>query len=64
MALADEAIRIGPAPAVESYLRGDVIIDAARRSGAEVSHRREVLSLSCEHCESAHHEMEPLMTDL
>lgn len=36
MALADEAIRIGPPPAVDSYLRGDVIIEAAIRSGAEV----------------------------
>lgn len=36
VALADEAIRIGPPPAVDSYLRGDVILDAAKRSGAEV----------------------------
>src|SRR5579875_1044578 len=35
---ADEALPIGPAPAVESYLRIDRIIDAARRSGAEAIH--------------------------
>jgi 3-methylcrotonyl-CoA carboxylase alpha subunit len=36
--LADEAIRIGPAPARESYLRIDAIIAAAKRSGAEAIH--------------------------
>jgi len=36
--LADEAVRIGPAPAAESYLRGDAILDAARRSGAQAIH--------------------------
>jgi acetyl/propionyl-CoA carboxylase alpha subunit len=35
---ADEAVRIGPAPAPESYLRGEVIIDAARRTGCEAIH--------------------------
>ncbi len=35
---ADEAIRIGPPPSSESYLRGDVIIDAARRAGADAVH--------------------------
>jgi 3-methylcrotonyl-CoA carboxylase alpha subunit len=34
----DEAIWIGPAPARESYLRGDAIIDAALRSGAQAIH--------------------------
>jgi acetyl/propionyl-CoA carboxylase alpha subunit len=35
---ADEAVRIGPAPAPASYLRGEVIIDAARRTGCEAIH--------------------------
>ncbi|HLS81214.1 MAG TPA: acetyl/propionyl/methylcrotonyl-CoA carboxylase subunit alpha [Steroidobacter sp.] len=36
--LADEAVCIGPAPAAESYLRGDVILQAARRTGAQAIH--------------------------
>jgi acetyl-CoA carboxylase biotin carboxylase subunit len=35
---ADEALNIGPAPSAESYLRGDRIIEAAKRSGAEAIH--------------------------
>lgn len=35
---ADEAIHIGPAPAAESYLRGDKIIAAALKTGAEAIH--------------------------
>ncbi len=35
---ADEAVRIGPAPARESYLRPDAIMDAAARTGAEAVH--------------------------
>ncbi len=38
VATCDEAFRIGPAPARESYLRGEVIIDVARRAGAEAIH--------------------------
>src|ERR671919_1199231 len=38
VALADQAIRIGPPPAAESYLRIDAILDAARRAGAEAIH--------------------------
>src|SRR3546814_5084975 len=36
--MADEAHLIGPAPAGESYLRADRILEAARRSGAEAVH--------------------------
>ena len=35
---ADEAYRLGPPPASESYLRGDLILQAARRSGADAIH--------------------------
>jgi len=36
--LADEAYPIGPAPATESYLRVDRILDVAKRSGAHAVH--------------------------
>ncbi len=36
--MADEAVRLGPPPAAESYLRIDRIIEAARRTGAEAIH--------------------------
>lgn len=35
---ADEAIRLGPAAPSESYLRSDLILDAARACGAEAIH--------------------------
>ncbi|MFO7586735.1 MAG: acetyl-CoA carboxylase biotin carboxylase subunit, partial [Gemmatimonadota bacterium] len=35
---ADEAVRIGPAPAGESYLRAEAILEAARLSGAGAIH--------------------------
>jgi acetyl-CoA carboxylase biotin carboxylase subunit len=35
---ADQAVRLGPPPATESYLRGDVIIEAAMASGANAVH--------------------------
>ncbi len=35
---ADEAVHIGPAPASESYLRGDYLIEVAKRVGAEAIH--------------------------
>lgn len=38
VAEADGAYRIGPAPAAESYLRADAILDACARSGAEAVH--------------------------
>ena len=36
--LADEAVRIGPAPARESYLVGAAIVAAAKATGAEAIH--------------------------
>ncbi len=36
--LADDAVRIGPAPAADSYLRIDRIVDAARATGCEAIH--------------------------
>ncbi len=36
--MADEAVRLGPPPATESYLRGDAIIGAARRTSADGIH--------------------------
>ena len=36
--LADAAIRIGPAPPAQSYLRGDLVIAAAKSAGAEAIH--------------------------
>src|SRR5216683_3834203 len=38
VAMADTAIAIGPAPAVESYLVIDKIVDACKRTGAEAVH--------------------------
>ncbi|MCC2334204.1 urea carboxylase [Cellulomonas wangsupingiae] len=36
--IADQAVRIGPAPAVESYLRADAVLAAARATGAGAVH--------------------------
>ncbi|KAF6259823.1 carbamoyl-phosphate synthase L chain, ATP binding domain-containing protein, partial [Scenedesmus sp. NREL 46B-D3] len=36
--LADEAFCIGPPPARESYLRGDVILNVAKKTGADAIH--------------------------
>ena len=36
--MADEAVRLGPAPAAESYLKADLILDAARQTGAGCIH--------------------------
>ena len=36
--MADQAVRIGPAPASESYLNDDAVLDAARLTGADAIH--------------------------
>src|ERR1700741_1497898 len=36
--MADEAVLIGPAPAAQSYLVADKIIDACKKTGAEAVH--------------------------
>src|SRR5260370_4466881 len=38
--VADEAYAVGPAPAAQSYLRSEAILDVARRGGAEAIHPR------------------------
>jgi len=38
VAMADEAVRVGPPPAAESYLNAEAIIVAAKRTGAEAIH--------------------------
>ncbi|HTS15480.1 MAG TPA: biotin carboxylase N-terminal domain-containing protein [Candidatus Sulfotelmatobacter sp.] len=35
---ADQAVRLGPAPAVESYLRADRLVEAAQATGAQAVH--------------------------
>src|SRR3954468_16131502 len=37
-AMADEAVRIGPPPVRESYLKADAILAAAKQTGAEAIH--------------------------
>ena len=53
--MADEAVRIGPAPAAESYLREDAILEACRKTGAGAVHpgygflsERESFAAACE----------------
>lgn len=36
LAQADEAYRLGPPPSRESYLRGEAIVEIARKTGAQV----------------------------
>src|ERR1700691_3835341 len=38
VARADEAVRLGPGPAAESYLRQDALLSAAQAAGAEALH--------------------------
>jgi 3-methylcrotonyl-CoA carboxylase alpha subunit len=46
--LADEALRIGPAAAAESYLNADAILGAAREARAAAIHPRYRLHTECE----------------
>jgi biotin carboxylase len=39
VAMADEAYLIGPPPAKESYLKGDLILEVAKKAGAQVRQR-------------------------
>ncbi|WP_066812493.1 acetyl-CoA carboxylase biotin carboxylase subunit [Sphingomonas asaccharolytica] len=52
--MADEAVRLGPAPAAESYLKAELILDAARITGVDCIHpgygflsERESFALAC-----------------
>ena len=38
VSLADEGVHIGPAPAAESYLRADVLLEACRQTGVQAVH--------------------------
>ncbi len=38
VSMADEAVRLGPAPAAESYLRADQVLAAAKATGAQAIH--------------------------
>ena len=38
VSMADEAVRVGPPPSAESYLKGGAIIKAAKQTGAEAIH--------------------------
>src|SRR5205807_8466711 len=38
VAMADEAVRIGPPPVRESYLKGDAILAAAKQTGTQAIH--------------------------
>ncbi len=53
--MADEAVRLGPPPAAESYLLADKILEAAKETGAEAIHpgygflsERESFAVACE----------------
>src|SRR5262245_25622709 len=35
---ADEAVPIGPSPSIQSYLKTEALLEAARRSGAQAIH--------------------------
>ena len=52
--LADESVRLGPAPAAESYLKAELILAAAKATGADAIHpgygflsERESFALAC-----------------
>ena len=48
VAMADQAVRIGPPPSQQSYLKGDTILGVAKETGAEKSNASDQFSLGAE----------------
>ena len=48
VAMADQAVRIGPPPSQQSYLKGDTILSVAKETGAEKSNASDQFSSGAE----------------